>query len=128
MDKWRFRYGLLREVAAELAPPSVRGSLHARVADALIGGVGGNPDWRLVAGHYEQAERFDEAASAYQEASADARRRGALAEARSYLTRAIAQLDRAAPRLLGTAAALSVTVIRCVTPPFAAKCHNHYYE
>ena len=34
-DVWRFRHELLREVAAELAPPSVRRGLHARVADAL---------------------------------------------------------------------------------------------
>src|SRR6478609_7095939 len=32
---WRFRHELLREVATELAPPSVRRSLHAKVADAL---------------------------------------------------------------------------------------------
>ena len=36
-DGWRFRHELLREVAAELAPPSVRRGLHAKVADALIG-------------------------------------------------------------------------------------------
>ena len=95
-DGWRFRHELLREVAAELAPPSVRRGLHAKVADALVG-VGGDPDWRLVAGHYERAERFDEAASAYQQASAAARRRGALAEARTYLSLALAQLDRATP-------------------------------
>ncbi len=70
-DGWRFRHELLREVAAELAPPSVRRGLHAKVADALSRGAGGEPDWRLVAGHYERAERFDEAASAYQQASSD---------------------------------------------------------
>ena len=70
-DNWRFRHELLREVAAELAPPSVRRGLHAKVADALVGDVGGEPDWRLVAAHYERAERFDEAASAYQQASSD---------------------------------------------------------
>jgi class 3 adenylate cyclase len=95
-DIWRFRHELLREVAAELAPPSVRRGLHAKVADALVG-VGGERDWRLVAGHYEQAERFDDAASAYQQAVTDARRRGALAEARTHLSLAIAQLDRATP-------------------------------
>ena len=96
-DGWRFRHELLREVAAELAPPSVRRSLHAKVADALVGGVGGDPDWRLVASHYEHAESFDEAASAYQQVSAAARRRGALAEARTYLTQALVQLERAEP-------------------------------
>jgi class 3 adenylate cyclase/tetratricopeptide (TPR) repeat protein len=96
-DVWRFRHELLREVAAELAPPSVRRVLHAKVADALVGGVGGERDWRLVAGHYERAERFDQAASAYQQASWAARRRGALAEARTYLSLALAQLDRATP-------------------------------
>ena len=52
---WRFRHELLREVAIELAPPSVRTALHAKVADTLVGGAGGDPDWRLVATHYEQA-------------------------------------------------------------------------
>jgi len=94
---WRFRHELLREVAAELAPPSVRRSLHAKVADALLEGDGGVPDWPLVATHYERAEKPDEAASAYQRASTDARRRGALLEARSYLTRALAQVDHQMP-------------------------------
>jgi class 3 adenylate cyclase len=92
---WRFRHELLREIAAELAPPSVRRGLHAKVADVLIGA--GEPDWRLVAAHYEHAERFDDAASAYQRASSDARRRGALAEARAYLAVALAQLNQATP-------------------------------
>jgi class 3 adenylate cyclase/tetratricopeptide (TPR) repeat protein len=96
-DGWRFHHELLREVAAELAPPSVRRVLHAKVADALIGGASGDPDWQLVATHYVQAEGFDQAASAYQRASEDARRRGALGEARAYLTQALTQLDRAAP-------------------------------
>ena len=96
-DAWRFRHELLREVAAELAPPSVRRELHAKVADALVEGAAGDPDWRLVAAHYEHAERHTDAASAYQHASTDARRRGALEEARSYLTRAITQLESAPP-------------------------------
>jgi tetratricopeptide (TPR) repeat protein len=50
-----------------------------------------------VAHHYEQAERFDEAASAYQKASANARQRGALNEARSHLTRALENIERLAP-------------------------------
>lgn len=97
-DGWRFRHELLREVADESAPPSVRRELHAKVADALISdAAGAEPDWRLVAGHYERAERFDEAASGYQRASTDARLCGALAEARDQLTRALAQLGHAVP-------------------------------
>ena len=96
-DGWRFRHELLREVAAELAPPSVARALHAKVADALSGGAGGEPDWRLVAAHYEQAARHGDAASAYQRACAAARRRGALAEARAYLDRAVTQLERYPP-------------------------------
>ncbi|KUI36599.1 cyclase [Mycobacterium sp. IS-1496] len=92
---WRFRHELLREVAAELAPPSVRRGLHGRVADFLI--RSGEPEWRLVAEHYEHAGRFGDAAAAYQQASADARRRGALAEARAHLTRSLAQLEDAPP-------------------------------
>ena len=42
-DGWRFRHELLREVAAELAPPSVRRGLHAKVADALVEGRGWRP-------------------------------------------------------------------------------------
>ncbi|MDT5105244.1 MAG: hypothetical protein QOI25_2757, partial [Mycobacterium sp.] len=97
-DNWRFRHELLREVAAELAPPSVRRGLHAKVADALVGGAGGgDPDWQLVAGHYERAEQYDEAASAHQRASTAARLRGALAEARTNLTQALAGLDHCTP-------------------------------
>src|SRR6185312_12135301 len=84
-DSWRFRHELLREVATELAPPTLRRELHGRVADALVEGAAGDPDWRLVAAHYEHAERNTDAASAYQQASTDARRRGALEEARTYL-------------------------------------------
>jgi class 3 adenylate cyclase len=94
---WRFRHELLREVAAELAPPTVQRGLHAKVADALSGSAAGEPDWQLVAGHYERAHRFDQAAIAYQQASNTARLRGALAEARTYLTRGLTQLDRATP-------------------------------
>jgi class 3 adenylate cyclase/tetratricopeptide (TPR) repeat protein len=97
-DGWRFRHELLREVAAELAPPSVARDLHARVADALVRGVGGGePDWPLVASHYQHAQRFAEAVAAFEHACAGARRRGALTEALSYLTHAIAELDRTTP-------------------------------
>jgi class 3 adenylate cyclase/tetratricopeptide (TPR) repeat protein len=96
MDSWRFRHELLREVAYELPPPSVRRILHSRVADALVGDSD-HPDWHLVGVHYEHAERFDEAANAHRQAAHDARRRGALDEARACLTRAIAQIERAAP-------------------------------
>ncbi|CAM2950623.1 cyclase [Mycobacterium intermedium] len=93
---WRFRHELLREVAAELAPPSVRRDLHAKVADAMIGNqVDADPDWQLAAGHFEHAERFRDAAMAYERAAAGARLRGALGEARSYLTRGLDQIDRA---------------------------------
>jgi class 3 adenylate cyclase/tetratricopeptide (TPR) repeat protein len=97
-DNWRFRHELLREVAAELAPPSVRRLLHGRVADALLRGAGaGDPDWRLVAAHYERAEGWDEAASAYRKAGADARRRGALPEALVYLGHAVSLLEHVQP-------------------------------
>jgi len=94
---WRFRHELLREVATELTPPSVHRGLHAKVADALVSAAGGDPDWQLVATHYEQAQNAEEAVSAYRRASTDARRRGALEEARGYLTRALAQVDEQSP-------------------------------
>lgn len=93
-DCWRFRHELLREVAYELPPPSVRHQLHGRVADTLVGDSD-NPDWHLVALHYRVAERFEAAADAHQKAAHDARQRGALDEARVCLTQAIEQLRRA---------------------------------
>lgn len=93
-DRWRFRHELLREVAIELAPPSLRRTLHSRVADAMVGTAEGNADWSVVARHLVQAERFDDAARAYQEAGETARRRGALAEARTHLTHGLAQIER----------------------------------
>ena len=92
-DGWSFRHELLREVAAELTPPSPRRDLHAKAADALVKSTAGEPDWPVVAAHYEQAARHGDAASAYQCACAVAQRRGALAEARAYLDRAVTQID-----------------------------------
>ena len=97
-DSWRFRHELLREVAAELAPPSLRRQLHNRVADALVAAAAdGNPEWSVVAAHFQFAERYADAATAFEKASADARRRGALEEARTYLTQAISQIEQATP-------------------------------
>src|SRR5271166_1758506 len=83
---------LLREVAAEFAPPSVARGLHARVADATVERGGDEADWPLVGAHYEQGERPAAAVSAYRTAAAQARRRGALTEARVHLTKALDQL------------------------------------
>lgn len=92
---WRFRHELLREVAAELPPPSLRRRLHSRVADSLIAtSSDGDPDWPLVAAHFENAHRFEEAADAFQRASRAARYIGALGEAKAHLSRALSQLDR----------------------------------
>jgi class 3 adenylate cyclase/tetratricopeptide (TPR) repeat protein len=96
-DGWRFRHELLREVAAELAPPSLHRELHARTARALIDAASGvEPDWRVVAGHLELARQHDQAVTAYQKASVDARRRGALQEALACLTSALNQLPHCA--------------------------------
>ncbi|VEG40764.1 protein kinase [Mycolicibacterium flavescens] len=97
ISEFRFRHELLREVAAELAPPSVRRGLHAKIADELIEQAAGEPDWRLVAAHYRHAERHTDAASAFQKASADARLRGALGEARSHLGHALEELGKCPP-------------------------------
>ncbi len=67
--------------------------MHSRIADGLAS-TQGNPDWPLIAHHYERAERFSEAASAYAAAAANARLRGALREALTYLAHAISQAER----------------------------------
>jgi class 3 adenylate cyclase/tetratricopeptide (TPR) repeat protein len=98
--QWSFQHELLREVAAELSPPSVRRRLHHRIADVLADpAAGGTPEWPLVAHHYERAERFDEAAEAYQRASSQARERGALIEAGNHLTRALENVDKVPPSI-----------------------------
>jgi class 3 adenylate cyclase len=95
---WRFRHELLREVATELSPPSLRRRMHGRVADALVASASaGTTDWRVVAGHCERADRYDDAASAYQRASREAQRRGGILEARGYLTRGLAQVESMDP-------------------------------
>ncbi|OBG82537.1 adenylyl cyclase [Mycobacterium sp. E802] len=98
VDRWRFRHELLREVAAELAPPSVQRALHERVAEELVRAASSvQPDWHLVARHYECAHNFGEAVTAYRKASVAARRRGAAEEACTYLTNALSQLARCTP-------------------------------
>ncbi len=95
---WRFRHELLREVAAELSPPSLRRELHNRIADTMVSAAAdGNPDWPLIAHHYGNAERYAEAAAAHGQASLNAWQRGALGEARNHLTQAIAQVERSTP-------------------------------
>jgi tetratricopeptide (TPR) repeat protein len=94
-DRWRFRHELFREVAAELAPPTQARDLHARAACALADAAPGvEPDWRLVASHFEQAWHHDAAVEAYRKASVVARRRGAVHEAVECLTKAVDELAR----------------------------------
>jgi class 3 adenylate cyclase len=90
-ERYRFRHELLRVVAYDLQPPSRRKAMHARVAHALVGDLvdGDVVDWRVVAAHYEEAERGRDAASAYERAADSARLRGALSEARAHLSRAV---------------------------------------
>ena len=92
---WRFRHELLREVAAELSPPSVRRRLHSRVADALVAASAGN---HRLAGR-RRSLRASRAlrrgriglSSAHR---GNAQRRGAIEEARGYLTHALAQVEQ----------------------------------
>jgi class 3 adenylate cyclase len=94
-DTWRFRHELLREVAAELPPPSIRRRLHSQVADALKSDAAEtDPDWPMIAMHLERADRFEEAVAAHRQASSNARRRGALKEATHHLSRALAELAK----------------------------------
>ncbi|KAA0105154.1 adenylate/guanylate cyclase domain-containing protein [Mycolicibacterium sp. P1-5] len=96
--QWSFQHELLREVAAELSPPSVRCRLHHQIADVLADqSAGGTPDWPLIAHHFVKAQHYDEAASAYQNASAAARQRGALNEAANHLTKAIENVEMLPP-------------------------------
>ena len=96
-DGWRFRHELLREVAAEIPPPSLRRDLHARVARALADAAASvEPEWRVVANHFELALKYDEAVGAYQKASIEARRRGALQEAMACLSNALSMLTSCA--------------------------------
>lgn len=87
---WRFRHELLRQVATELAPPSLRRYLHNRAARALAdAATAAAPDWRVVAAHFAQAHEYDDAVDAYRKATVSARRRGAVHEALDCLTAAL---------------------------------------
>ncbi|OBH08752.1 adenylyl cyclase [Mycobacterium sp. E2699] len=91
-DGWRFRHELLRQVATELAPPSLRRYLHGRAARALAdSATAAEPDWRVVAAHFAEAHEYADAVDAYRKASIAARRRGALHEALACLTMALDQ-------------------------------------
>ncbi|MED5810924.1 adenylate/guanylate cyclase domain-containing protein [Mycolicibacterium sp. 050232] len=97
-EQWRFRHELFREVASELAPPSLQRDLHARVAHELVeAATDVQPDWPLVASHYANAHQYDKAVTANQRACTDARRRGAPVEACAHLSTALRQLDRCTP-------------------------------
>lgn len=97
-QSWRFRHELLREVAVEVSPPTVRSRLHSRIADAMVADADRTtPEWSLVAQHYESASRHREAATAYEHASTDARRRGALTEARGHLAKALGNVAMEKP-------------------------------
>jgi class 3 adenylate cyclase/tetratricopeptide (TPR) repeat protein len=84
--RYQFRHELLREVVYELQPPSWRRKVHSRLGDILSRDE--VSDWRVLASHFELAERNREAAEAYENTAEGARRRGALAEACTHLTRA----------------------------------------
>ena len=89
---WRFRHELLRQVATELAPPSLCRYLHNRTARALAEtATAAEPDWRVVAAHFAQAHRYEDAVEAYRKATVNARRRGAVVEALTCLTAALEQ-------------------------------------
>ena len=92
---WRFRHELLREVAAELVPPSVRRKLHRQVAEVLESASSQDDrNWPIIAGHFERADRFEDAVTAYQRASRAARHVGALGDAMTFLSRALSNLER----------------------------------
>jgi hypothetical protein len=92
--RYQFRHELLREIAYELQPPSWRRKVHSRLSDLLSREE--VSDWRVLASHFELAERFREAAEAYEHTAEGARRRGALTEARSHLTRAAGLVEHVA--------------------------------
>ena len=90
-DRFRFRHELLRDVAYELQPASVRQSLHGRVADALERwfAASGSADWLALAHHNEMAKRPGQAIDCYERSADEARRLGSLAVTTDRLSRAI---------------------------------------
>ena len=93
----RFRHVLVRDVAYELLPASVRRAAHGRVAEVLRAGVtDDNADWVLLASHFEQAGRPLEAVDCYEHAADQARRLGELALTVDRLGHAI-ELVRTVP-------------------------------
>ncbi len=93
----RFRHVLVRDVADELLPASVRRAAHGRVAEALrAGAADDSADWVLLASHFEQAGRPWQAVDCYERAADQARRLGELGLTVDRLGRAI-ELVRTVP-------------------------------
>ena len=78
-NAWRFRHELLREVAAELIPPSIR-KLHRQVAEVLNRLRRKAIKLAIIAAHFERADRYE---MRYRHTSGASHRppRGALDEA-----------------------------------------------
>ena len=97
-DGWRFRHELLRELAAELAPPSVRRGLHAKVADALVHGawmVG--PGLGVGCAPLRTGRAVRLVGLRLPGGISGCPGGGALAEARTYLSLALTRLDYVTP-------------------------------
>jgi class 3 adenylate cyclase len=95
LDRYQFRHELLREVAYELQPPSWRRKVHSRLCDLLTREEPG--DWRVVASHFERAERYEEAADAYRQ-TAEAAGGAARSKRRAPTSRGRSSCCRASPK------------------------------
>ncbi len=87
---WSFRHAITHEVAYNLLPFAQRRALHHRVGQWYQEHAGGEPDWAVLAWHYERAAADEEAISALENAATVAMRQHAHADARDLLGRALA--------------------------------------
>ncbi len=87
MEEWRFRQGMVREVAYSALPTSLRKELHERVALWL---VAAGEDASIIAGHWDRAGRPEEAAGYWAQAARRALATSSLADALTLAERSLA--------------------------------------
>lgn len=135
---YRFRHQLLRELAYDSQLTPARKQRHARIADALRGGAGGDRPAGAgrLAQHLEQAGRTSDAIVAHVEAARIAQSEGAFAEATEILDHAlelVAEVGEEQARLtleLTVRRALGMVMITTLgyTAPQAVHEHERCFE
>lgn len=90
LGAWAFRHAITHEVAYSLLPFAQRRLLHLHVGEWFRARAAGDPDWSILAWHFERAAAVDQALEALENAAAVAMQQHANVDAQQLLGRAVA--------------------------------------